>query len=80
MTLSQADGHVRMHARDAPLSVMLSGQKYRHVDNVDVCDNGALQNFTAVSACQAAMSTRDDFPVGMDKQGHGRAGDDAGLH
>ena len=39
---------MRMHARDAPLSVMLDGQKYRHVDNVNVCDNGGMKNFTAV--------------------------------
>jgi len=44
-TFRKADGHVRMHARDAPLSVMLTGQKHRHLDNADFRDNGALQQF-----------------------------------
>ena len=46
-TFRKADGHMRMHARDAPLSVILDGQKHRHVDQVKVLDSGALKNFTA---------------------------------
>ena len=46
-TFKKADGHIRMHARDAPLSVILDGQKHRHVDQVLVNDSGALKNFTA---------------------------------
>jgi len=45
-TFKKASGHTRMHIRDAPKSVVLTGQKHRHCDNVQMSDNNALRNFT----------------------------------
>jgi hypothetical protein len=44
-SFKKASGHTRLHLRDAPKSVILTGQKHRHLDNVQMVDNGGLRNF-----------------------------------
>eukprot|EP00656_Telonema_subtile_P019492 TRINITY_DN2072_c0_g1_i2.p1 TRINITY_DN2072_c0_g1~~TRINITY_DN2072_c0_g1_i2.p1 ORF type:complete len:575 (+),score=152.59 TRINITY_DN2072_c0_g1_i2:82-1806(+) len=44
-SFKKPDGHTRLHLRDAPKSVILTGQKHRHLDNLQMADNGGLRNF-----------------------------------